>query len=259
MDVLITNIDEVPALLRNGGVAGRHWLGVAVEGRASNRDGIGASLVARAVGLAPQTRYAMPTGSYLSSSNPRVHFGLGAAREVDLGITWPSGLVEHHERLAVDRYVRVVEESAVSPIAEAVNGWASREPFDSTSRRRLAGCGVGPRMRSASASRPHAGRAQLVAALFLVQNPASRRRRGVLGGMRSLARGCCEMAACRGIHLCFAWCRDEAGRGVVRDQALWRQRIAGRAPHLACRPTAAPPTVPPGPERGSRTVFRNSL
>jgi enediyne biosynthesis protein E4 len=49
-------------------------------------------------------------GSYASTSDPRVHFGLGSSQKVDkVGIHWPSGLKEEVRVPAVDRILTVVE------------------------------------------------------------------------------------------------------------------------------------------------------
>ncbi|MCX6626703.1 MAG: ASPIC/UnbV domain-containing protein [Candidatus Solibacter sp.] len=57
-------------------------------------------------------------GSYQSSSDKRVHFGLGAAKTVKLlEIAWPSGTQQKLENLAADRILRVVEENTSGPRA----------------------------------------------------------------------------------------------------------------------------------------------
>ena len=64
---------------------------VRLRGRAPNRDAIGARLTAR-VGPVTLVRTVDGGGSYLSASDPRVHFGLGDASRVDrLEVRWPSG------------------------------------------------------------------------------------------------------------------------------------------------------------------------
>ena len=90
-------------LLRNDGEHG-HWLGVELVGRKSNRQGIGARLVAETPGGKKLTRFVQAGSSYLSSSDPRVLFGLGGrdvGQEADdlLAVghrrrssrTWPAG------------------------------------------------------------------------------------------------------------------------------------------------------------------------
>ena len=109
VDVVVVNIDEVPSLLRNDVDSG-HWLGVVLVGRTSNRDASGASVRVTA-GARTQVKEAHASGSIFSSSDPRVHFGLGDATLVEeLRIRWPSGQETTLTDVAADRYLLVVEE-----------------------------------------------------------------------------------------------------------------------------------------------------
>jgi len=94
LDLLVTNLDHSPVLLRNDGGNRRHWLRVKLIGSASNRAGYGARVRVVAAGLS-QTAEARAGSSYLSSHDPRLHFGLGDAARVDLvEVHWPSGRVQ---------------------------------------------------------------------------------------------------------------------------------------------------------------------
>src|SRR5262249_50869460 len=76
-----------------------HWLTLRLEGRESNRDAVGAKVVVIAGGRR-QVGLRLGGGSYLSASDPRLHFGLGLAERVDaVEITWPSGRVDRHLNL----------------------------------------------------------------------------------------------------------------------------------------------------------------
>jgi hypothetical protein len=93
-DLLITNLDRSPVLLRNEARSPGHWLRIKTVGTKSNRDGFGARIEVTAGG---STRYAevRAGSSFESSSDPHVHFGLGAATKVDsIVISWPSGQVD---------------------------------------------------------------------------------------------------------------------------------------------------------------------
>ena len=69
----MTVLGGSPRVFRNrGGPA--HWLTLRLRGTRSNRDGLGARLQVNG-----QSQYATSAGSYLSASDKRVHFGLGAA------------------------------------------------------------------------------------------------------------------------------------------------------------------------------------
>jgi hypothetical protein len=93
-DLLLTNLDNSPVLLRNDVGAVGHWLRIKTVGGKSNRDGYGARIE---ITIAGSTRYAevRAASSFESSSDPRVHFGLGTSTKVDsIVIRWPSGAVE---------------------------------------------------------------------------------------------------------------------------------------------------------------------
>jgi hypothetical protein len=112
-DLVISHVGEPVALLRNVAETGNHWLGVRLEGR-EHGDIVGARLTLE-VGGRKLMRFAKAGGSYLSSADRRILFGLGPATAIDrLTIDWPSGepRTQHFERLAVDRYWRVVQGKA---------------------------------------------------------------------------------------------------------------------------------------------------
>ena len=108
LDVLVTENGGRARLWRND-LADEPFLRVTLEGRESNRDGIGASLAAYADGLRIARR--VRTGSsYLSQSEKAVTFGLGGAAQVDsLVVRWPSGIAGRFEDVAADQHVRIVE------------------------------------------------------------------------------------------------------------------------------------------------------
>jgi hypothetical protein len=73
-----------------------------LEGRRSNRDGIGARITVQANGRR-QAAQRVGGGSYLSASEPRLHFGLGSAARIDVvEARWPSGQVDRFRDLEVD-------------------------------------------------------------------------------------------------------------------------------------------------------------
>ena len=92
IDILVTNNDGPPNLLRNDSKSENFWLSIKLQGHKSNRDGIGAMIRAR-LGQRLLVREVQTAGSYLSSRDPRAHFGLGSSPQVDeLEIRWPSGI-----------------------------------------------------------------------------------------------------------------------------------------------------------------------
>jgi len=57
-----------------------------------------------------QRAYVTASGSYMSSSDSRVHFGLGSAKSVKLlEITWPSGTVQKLQQVKGDQILTVEE------------------------------------------------------------------------------------------------------------------------------------------------------
>jgi hypothetical protein len=95
-----------------------HFLTVQLEGSASNRDAVGAKLTVTAAGRS-QVAQRFGGGSYLSASDPRLHFGLGSSRIVDqLEVVWPSGRHDRFERLPADTGYRIREgDPAPMPLA----------------------------------------------------------------------------------------------------------------------------------------------
>jgi len=93
-DLLITNLDASPALLRNEVPSPGHWLRIKTIGTKSNRDGLGARIEITSEGLT-QSVEVRAGSSFESSSDPRAHFGLGAATKVDsIVVRWSSGQVD---------------------------------------------------------------------------------------------------------------------------------------------------------------------
>ena len=92
IDVVINNMDSMPALLRNVVHNANHWVEFRlIGGPRSPRDGVGAKVFLTSGGIR-QRADVFSGGSYGSNSDVRVHFGLGAATKIDkLEIQWPSG------------------------------------------------------------------------------------------------------------------------------------------------------------------------
>jgi hypothetical protein len=109
VDVLINNIDEPPALLRNdGGNRAGHWLTVRLvgdPGQKCPRDAIGSVVYCTGGGL--RRRGEVASGrSQVSQSDLRVHFGLGAATRVErLEVRWANGPAVAYEVPGIDRLV----------------------------------------------------------------------------------------------------------------------------------------------------------
>ena len=109
VDVLVTNCGGEARLVRNDGGNRENWLMVRTMGTHSNRDGIGTRVRVVAEGL-EQVRQVRSGSSYLTASDPRLHFGLSHRTRIDLvEVRWPSGLVQRLEQVPVNQML-VVEE-----------------------------------------------------------------------------------------------------------------------------------------------------
>jgi hypothetical protein len=108
VEILVNNSHDRPSLLRNDADHG-NWILLRLIGVKSNRDAIGARVTVR-VGPHQQTQEVRSGGGYISQSDFRLHFGLGAATQVDsVEIRWPSGLVERLDHLNANRIVKIRE------------------------------------------------------------------------------------------------------------------------------------------------------
>jgi len=108
LDLLIVTEGEPLAYFHNQGPAG-HFLTLRLEGTRSNRDAIGTRVTLTAGG---RRQFAERFGgsSFLSTSDPRLHFGLGEATRVEsLEVRWPSGRVDQFKDLAADTSYRLRE------------------------------------------------------------------------------------------------------------------------------------------------------
>ncbi|HEX4644818.1 MAG TPA: ASPIC/UnbV domain-containing protein, partial [Verrucomicrobiae bacterium] len=109
LDIVLTQINGPPLLLRNDQQLGHHWVRLKLVGTKSNRDAIGAWIKAR-VGGHVLSRQVMPTRSYLSQSELPVTLGLANATKVDsLEITWPGGAKQIVEPPLIDRLTIITE------------------------------------------------------------------------------------------------------------------------------------------------------
>jgi hypothetical protein len=121
LDVLVTNLGASPVLLRNvaksRGLPAQagHWLRLKLIGTKSNRDAFGARVEILAGGLR-QVDEVRANSSYLSASDSRLHFGLGAATRADqIVVRWPSGLVEKLGAAPAGREVVIREGEGMVP------------------------------------------------------------------------------------------------------------------------------------------------
>jgi hypothetical protein len=116
IDVVLNCIDHTPVVLRNVNPDSNHWVGLKLVGGAkSPRDAVGSTVYVTAGGLR-QRGDVTSGGSFESSNDQRLHFGLGdttAVRSVD--VRWPDGVKEQVKLPGVDRYFVVEEGKGIMP------------------------------------------------------------------------------------------------------------------------------------------------
>lgn len=112
VDAVVSTNGGAAHILHNETETQNHWLTLLLVGHRSNRDAIGATITLRSThGLQYET--VSTAGSYLSSNDKRVHFGLGEeASAKSIEIHWPSGIVQHLDNVRGDRMVKIDEPDA---------------------------------------------------------------------------------------------------------------------------------------------------
>ncbi len=112
LDLLVTSNGGPARLLRNENRSGHAWLVVDARTGPRDRTAIGAVVEVSAVG-STRVRAVRPQSSYLSSGDPRAHFGLGAAQQADrVSVTWPDGAELTLRNLPVNQVLRVHRDQA---------------------------------------------------------------------------------------------------------------------------------------------------
>jgi enediyne biosynthesis protein E4 len=111
VDIVVLNVGAPPTLLLNTNKNQNHRVSLQLVGTKSNRAAIGARVTIRAGGVT-QFDEVRGGGSYLSQSDLRLHFGLGASTRMEsVEIRWPSGKVETLHDIAADKIYTIVEGS----------------------------------------------------------------------------------------------------------------------------------------------------
>lgn len=110
IDVVVSNMHERPSFLVNQTTSEGNWLEILLVGRSSNRDGVGARVTVTSGGR-ERRQTAKAGGGYLSSHDPRLHFGLGASTVAEeVTVSWSSGSQDVLDHLPANRTYVVVED-----------------------------------------------------------------------------------------------------------------------------------------------------
>jgi hypothetical protein len=110
VDIVVTSLNQKPRILLNSADSGDHWLLIQATGRKSNRDAIGTKF--KVTTPSGRTLYNHVTTSvgFLSSSDHRVHFGLGSEISADsIEVRWPSGVLQTLKKVRADQILKVEE------------------------------------------------------------------------------------------------------------------------------------------------------
>jgi enediyne biosynthesis protein E4 len=110
IDVVVSALGAEAEIWMNRSQNSGHWLGIALTGTKSNRDGIGARIKVVSKTVGAQYNHMTTSVGYASSSYGPVHFGLGADSRADsIEIHWPSGVVQKLANISADQVLKVVE------------------------------------------------------------------------------------------------------------------------------------------------------
>ena len=110
LDIVVTSLNDSPRILMNTADSGNHWLVLNLVGHKSARDAIGAKVkLTTASGRVLYNHVAISVG-FMSSSDKRVHFGLGAETRISsVEIRWPRGTRQTLRNLTADQFLKVEE------------------------------------------------------------------------------------------------------------------------------------------------------
>jgi enediyne biosynthesis protein E4 len=115
LDAIVTTNDGPVYILHNETPTQNHWLSLKLVGHKSNRDAIGAA-VKLVTAKGPQFATVSTAASYLSSSDKRLHFGLGTESVAQtIEIRWPSGILQTLKNVRCDQVLQVDEPLPSAP------------------------------------------------------------------------------------------------------------------------------------------------
>ena len=110
LDILVTNINDTPDLLRNDTPPEHHWLSIKLIGnQKSNRDGIGAKVTLQNSDTR-LLREVKSGGSYLSQNAQRLSIGLGTTDQIErMVVHWQSGVQDVIENVKCNQVLTIRE------------------------------------------------------------------------------------------------------------------------------------------------------
>ncbi len=109
-DLVVTSLNEKPRILLNSGGNGNHWLLIEVRGKKSNRDGIGTSIALETGSGRKLYNHVTTSVGFMSSSDKRVHFGLGREDSIkSIEVRWPGGATQKLTSIKADQVLKIEE------------------------------------------------------------------------------------------------------------------------------------------------------
>jgi hypothetical protein len=113
MDLVVTSLGEKPRILMNNALNKNHWIMFDLRGHKSNRNGIGATIKVTTASGRRLYNHVTTSVGFMSSSDRRVHFGLGPESKLDqVEIRWPSGIIQRLAHPPGDQIITVEEPKA---------------------------------------------------------------------------------------------------------------------------------------------------
>ncbi len=109
-DLVVTSLNQRPRILLNSAGNKNHWLLINLVGTRSNKDGIGASITVVTGSGRRLYNHVTTSVGFMSSSDKRVHFGLGQEKAIkEIEIRWPSGVIQKLTGISIDQVLKVEE------------------------------------------------------------------------------------------------------------------------------------------------------
>ncbi len=121
VDFYVAHNNDLGQLLINDLRSPGHWLGVSLVDTDQAPDAVGAR-VRVTTELGGQTRWVTRGMGFLSDSEPRLHFGLGAAERAQIAVRWPDGSRNVYRHVPIDSYVTISRSQGLLPAPAAARG-----------------------------------------------------------------------------------------------------------------------------------------
>ena len=114
IDYVVANNNGDAGLFINKNIQNKNWVGFLLEGKSCNRDAIGCKIILH-TGNSTQIDWVNPGGSYLTSNDKRILFGLGKnSPKISVEIIWTNSKKETYKNLKKNIYYKIIQEKGIS-------------------------------------------------------------------------------------------------------------------------------------------------